>query len=126
MSTATAIGPSISNGGKRIIDMTIPYRVEVEIKGEADLLFHRWNCEAVEAKAKAAKDADARLAKADAEISSKVAASEAELAKATAKALAGIEAVAADAAADIVAKVSGAKVTSAQAATAVKAVMSHG
>jgi F-type H+-transporting ATPase subunit b len=48
------------------------------------------------------------------------------LSKATAKALAGIEAVAADAAADIVAKVSGAKVTPAQAATAVKAVMSHG
>ncbi|QYU67446.1 hypothetical protein J4558_21375 [Leptolyngbya sp. 15MV] len=30
MSTATAIGPNISNGGKRIIDMTIPYRMEVE------------------------------------------------------------------------------------------------
>ena len=56
MSTATAIGPNISNGGKRIIDATIPYRVEVEIQGEADLLFHRWNCEAVEAKARSAKD----------------------------------------------------------------------
>ena len=78
------------------------------------------------AKAKAAKDADARLAKADAEVSIKVAAAEAALSKATAKALAGIEAVAADAAADIVAKVSGAKVTPAQAATAVKAVMLHG
>ena len=51
---------------------------------------------------------------------------DAELAKATAKALSGIEAMAAEAAADIVAKVSGAKVTSAQAAKAVMAVMSHG
>ena len=41
MSTATAIGPSISNGGKRIIDMTIPYRVEVEIQGEADMIKQR-------------------------------------------------------------------------------------
>ena len=78
------------------------------------------------AKAKAAKDADARLAKADAEISVKMAAAEADLAKAKAKAMSGIETVAAEAAADIVAKVSGAKVTTAQAASAVKAVMSHG
>lgn len=78
------------------------------------------------AKAKAAKDADARLAKADAEISLKMAAAEADLAKAKAKAMSGIETVAAEAAADIVAKVSGAKVTTAQAASAVKAVMSHG
>ena len=96
--------------------------------GAADLTAARTEAQAKSsaAKAKAAKDADVRLAKADAEISTKVAASEAELAKAKAKALAGIEAVAADAAADIVAKVSGAKVTSAQAATAVKAIMSHG
>ena len=60
MSTATAIGPNISNGGKRIIDATIPYRVEVEIRGEADLLFHRWNCEAVEAKARSAKGSAAK------------------------------------------------------------------
>lgn len=60
VSTATAIGLDISNGGKRIIDMTIPYRVEVEIQGEADLLFHRWNCEAVEAKARSAKGSAAK------------------------------------------------------------------
>jgi hypothetical protein len=60
MSTATAIGPNISNGGKRIIDMTIPYCVEVEIQGDADLLFHRWNCEAVEAKARSAKGSAAK------------------------------------------------------------------
>jgi F-type H+-transporting ATPase subunit b len=79
-----------------------------------------------EAKAKAAKDAEARLAKADAEIGAKLATAEDDLAKASASALASIESVAAEAAADIVAKVSGAKVTAAQAATAVKAVSSNG
>ena len=79
-----------------------------------------------EAKAQAAKDAEARLAVADAEISAKTAAAEAELAKASAKAMASIESVAAEAAADIVAKVSGANVSAAQAATAVKAVLANG
>ena len=96
--------------------------------GAADLTAARAEAQAksTAAKAQAAKDADARLAKADAEISAKIAAADAALAKATAKALSGIEAMAAEAAADIVAKVSGAKVTSAQATKAVKAVMSHG
>jgi F-type H+-transporting ATPase subunit b len=79
-----------------------------------------------EAKAKAAKDAEARLAKADAEIGAKLAAAEAELANASAKAMASIESVAAEAAADIVAKVSGAKVSAAQAGAAVKAVLTNG
>jgi len=79
---------------------------------------------AAAAKAKAAKDAEARLAKADAEVAEKLAAAEADLAKARASAMAGIEQVAAEAAADIVAKVSGAKVSAAQAASAVKAVLS--
>jgi F-type H+-transporting ATPase subunit b len=79
-----------------------------------------------EAKAKAAKDAEARLAKADAEVGAKLAAAEAELARASAAAMASIESVAAEAAADIVAKVSGAKVSAAQASGAVKAVMANG
>ena len=40
MSTATAIGPNISNGVQAAIDPSRPC-VEVEIQGEADLLFHR-------------------------------------------------------------------------------------
>jgi len=40
--------------------MTIPYTVEVDIAGTSDLLFHRWNCEAVEEKAKAAKGSKAK------------------------------------------------------------------
>ena len=78
---------------------------------------------AAAAKAKGAKDAEARLAKADADVAAQLAAAEADLSKARAKAMAGIESVAAEAAAAIVAKVSGAKVSAAQAATAVKAVL---
>jgi F-type H+-transporting ATPase subunit b len=80
---------------------------------------------AAQAKAKSAKDAENRLAKADAEISAKVAASEAALAKARDKALSSLESVAAEAAQDIVAKISGAKVSAAQAAAAVKTVLAN-
>ncbi len=44
-----------TNGGKSVIETGAPYLVSVKIEGAADLLFHRWNCEAVEAKAKTAK-----------------------------------------------------------------------
>jgi hypothetical protein len=59
VSTATAIGP-VTNGGKSTIDASIPYRLEFTIRGDADLLFHRWNCEAVEAKARSAKGSAAK------------------------------------------------------------------
>ena len=80
---------------------------------------------AATAKAKAAKDSEARLAKADAAVAEKLAAAEADLTKARSAALANIEAVAAEAAQDIVAKVSGASVTAAKAQTAVRAALSH-
>ncbi len=51
----TAVGPEPTNGGAATIEQGIPYVVDVTICGVADLLFHRWNCEAVEAKANAAK-----------------------------------------------------------------------
>lgn len=54
------LGPDVTNGGAGSIQLSIPYRVELSICGEADLLFHRWNCEAVEAKAKAAKGSAAK------------------------------------------------------------------
>jgi hypothetical protein len=54
------IGPDVTNGGAAEIERSIPYRVELTIRGEADLLFHRWNCEAVEAKSKAAKGSAAK------------------------------------------------------------------
>jgi hypothetical protein len=46
---------NVTNGGKTIIDASIPYAVEVEVLGISDLLFHRWNCDAIETKSKAAK-----------------------------------------------------------------------
>ncbi len=49
-----------SNGGKNTIEASAPYSVELRIEGIADILFHRWNCEAVEAKANAAKNSKAK------------------------------------------------------------------
>jgi len=60
MTTATALGPNVTNGAKAIIETGVPYGVEVRIIGVSDLLFHRWNCEAVEAKGKAAKGSKAK------------------------------------------------------------------
>lgn len=54
------IGPTAGNEAASDIEQAIPYRVELTIRGEADLLFHRWNCEAVEAKSKAAKGSAAK------------------------------------------------------------------
>lgn len=48
-------GESPTNGARNGIEMQMPYRVEVEIEGTAPILFHRWNCESVESKAKAKK-----------------------------------------------------------------------
>lgn len=55
--TATAKNRITEIGGDEpmAIDRSTPYRVEVTIEGTADLLFHRWNCDAVEVKASAAK-----------------------------------------------------------------------
>ncbi|WP_188237146.1 ATPase [Sphingopyxis sp. LK2115] len=76
-----------------------------------------------EAKDKAAKDAEKRLAKVDAELAAKLAAAEADVAAARSSAMAEIEAVAAEAAGDLVAKLSGVKIAAADARAAVKAVL---
>jgi hypothetical protein len=57
---ATAVGPEPTNGGLEAIEFTQPYTANVIIEGTADLLFHRWNCEAVEEKSKAAKGSKAK------------------------------------------------------------------
>ncbi len=95
--------------GKTLVDA----RAEVQAK-------------AAVAKAKAAKDSEARCAKADAEIADKLSVAEAAIAKAQAKAMSEVDAVATDAAADLVAKIGGLKVTTAEAGKAVKLVMAHG
>jgi hypothetical protein len=53
-------GEQVSNGGKPTIDMSVPYIASVTIVGTAPLLFHAWNVEAVEEKAKAAKGSKAK------------------------------------------------------------------
>jgi hypothetical protein len=59
-SKATAVGPEVTNGAAATIENGEPYIVRVRINGVSDLLFHRWNCEAVEAKGKAAKGSKAK------------------------------------------------------------------
>lgn len=62
MATAqvTAIGPEATNGARRIVEHSEPYTALVTLRGTADLLFHRWNCEAVAEKAKSAKGSKAK------------------------------------------------------------------
>lgn len=50
----TAVGP-VTNGAAEDISYTEPYTAEVTLVGTTDLLFHRWNVEAVAEKANAAK-----------------------------------------------------------------------
>lgn len=49
-----------TNGGQEAIEMGLPYVARVTLEGVADLLFHRWNCEAVAEKAAAAKGSKAK------------------------------------------------------------------
>jgi F-type H+-transporting ATPase subunit b len=74
-----------------------------------------------EARGKAATATEKQLASANGELDAKVSEAEARIAAASQAVQSEIEAVAAEAAQDIVARVSGAKVTAAEAKTAVKA-----
>ena len=49
-----------TNGGKETIEASEPYSVKIKIEGLAALIFHRWNCEAVDEKAAAAKGSKAK------------------------------------------------------------------
>lgn len=61
VSRATAIGGEApTNGAVETIGSSEPYVATIIIKGVSDLLFHRWNCEAVEAKGNAAKGSKAK------------------------------------------------------------------
>jgi hypothetical protein len=60
MTPATAIGPEVTNGALTTIDASMPYIVNASLIGTADFLFHRWNCEAVDAKSKAPKGSKAK------------------------------------------------------------------
>ena len=57
--TATMISEP-SNGARAAIEMSMPYIASVVIEGSADILFHGWNCEAVEKKAGERKGSTAK------------------------------------------------------------------
>lgn len=50
----------VTNGGASVIDASQPFRIAVQLTGTADLMFHRWNAQAVDEKAKAAKNSKAK------------------------------------------------------------------
>jgi hypothetical protein len=61
MATALRLNEATTtNDAAELISLEVPYIVEVTIEGVADILFHRWSNEAVEAKAKAAKGSAAK------------------------------------------------------------------
>jgi hypothetical protein len=49
-----------TDGGNAAVSYSEPYFVSITIQGSADFLFHRWNAEAVEEKAAAAKNSKAK------------------------------------------------------------------
>lgn len=55
-----SINADVTNGGLPIISLSNPYRCRISITGTSDLLFHRWNCEAIEEKARASKNSKAK------------------------------------------------------------------
>lgn len=57
---ATLRKGEVTNGGASTISASEPYTAIVTIEGAADFLFHRWNAEAVDEKAKAAKNSAAK------------------------------------------------------------------
>lgn len=50
----------VSNDAAETITLATPYVVNVKVTGTVALLFHRWSCDSVEAKAKAAKGSAAK------------------------------------------------------------------
>ena len=58
--TKQVLEEQVSNGGAKAIEAGAPFRVNVELCGTSDMLFHRWNAEGVEEKAKAKKNSVAK------------------------------------------------------------------
>lgn len=53
-------GDTPTNGAAEVYNASLPYVAAIRIRGTADYLYHRWNVEAVEAKANAAKGSKAK------------------------------------------------------------------
>ncbi len=57
----TAIGGEVpTNGAQSAIETELPYIAQFTIQGVSDLLFHAWNCEAIEERSNAAKGSKAK------------------------------------------------------------------
>lgn len=54
------INSDVTNGAKELIEFQKAYAVRLRLSGTSDLLFHRWNAEAVDEKSRAAKNSRAR------------------------------------------------------------------
>lgn len=48
----------VSNGAESLVDISKPFSAKVRLQGTQDMLFHKWNNEVVEAKAKAKKGSE--------------------------------------------------------------------
>ncbi len=61
MAKTKKIGGDVpTNGAKSIIEFSLPYQIRVTIQGSCDMLFHRWNCEEIEEKAKLKKGSEGK------------------------------------------------------------------
>lgn len=60
MGTKVTALSNVSNDAKLDVEILTPYMIEARIEGTSALLFHRWSCEAVEEKSKAAKGSKAK------------------------------------------------------------------
>lgn len=63
MNTAKQLAKQVTeptNGAKKQIEQSEPFIVSVTFQGTSDLMFHRWNAEAVDEKAKAKKNSVAK------------------------------------------------------------------
>lgn len=60
MNKIVKIADDVTNGGQLAIETEFPYVATVKVRGVADILMHRWNAEAVDTKAKAAKNSAAK------------------------------------------------------------------
>lgn len=60
MSAVIKVVDNKTNGAKSAIEAGLPYLATFQLQGSSDFLFHRWNCEAVNEKAKAAKNSKAK------------------------------------------------------------------
>jgi len=60
MNKVVKVNDDVTNGGQASVETELPYTATVKIRGTSDVLFHRWNADAVDTKAKAAKNSAAK------------------------------------------------------------------